>query len=123
MMFTPCWPSAGPTGGAGVAFPAAICSFTNAETFFAIGLYLLDLIKIQFDGRSAAKNGHHHAQRGTVVVDLFYRACKVSERAVGDFDVFAAFELELWLRIFGCHFNLVDDPVNFLDTQRAGSGP
>ena len=22
MMFTPCWPSAGPTGGAGVAWPA-----------------------------------------------------------------------------------------------------
>ena len=25
-MLTPCWPSAGPTGGAGVAFPAGICS-------------------------------------------------------------------------------------------------
>ena len=27
-MFTPCWPRAGPTGGAGVALPAGICSFT-----------------------------------------------------------------------------------------------
>ena len=26
MMFTPCWPSAGPTGGAGVALPAGMCS-------------------------------------------------------------------------------------------------
>jgi hypothetical protein len=25
MMFTPCWPSAGPTGGAGLALPAWIC--------------------------------------------------------------------------------------------------
>src|SRR5713226_5733835 len=36
MMFTPCWPSAGPTGGAGVAFPAGICSLTCPITFFAI---------------------------------------------------------------------------------------
>ena len=26
MMFTPCWPSAGPTGGLGFAPPAGICS-------------------------------------------------------------------------------------------------
>ena len=36
MMFTPCCPSAGPTGGAGVAFPAGICNLTTAVTFFAI---------------------------------------------------------------------------------------
>src|SRR5258708_28438346 len=36
MMFTPCGPSAVPTGGAGVALPAAIWSFTTAWTFLAI---------------------------------------------------------------------------------------
>jgi hypothetical protein len=36
MMFTPCGPSAVPTGGAGVALPAGIWSFTLAVTFFAI---------------------------------------------------------------------------------------
>src|SRR5258706_241799 len=36
MIFTPCGPSAVPTGGAGVALPAAIWSFTTAATFFAI---------------------------------------------------------------------------------------
>ena len=36
MMLTPCWPSAGPTGGDGLAFPAGICSFTIAWTFFAM---------------------------------------------------------------------------------------
>src|SRR6266508_4210216 len=36
MMLTPCGPSAVPTGGAGVALPAAIWSFTIACTFFAI---------------------------------------------------------------------------------------
>src|SRR4026208_1102927 len=35
MMFTPWGPSAVPTGGAGVALPAAIWSFTIACTFFA----------------------------------------------------------------------------------------
>src|SRR5487761_2234924 len=36
MMLTPCGPSAVPTGGAGVALPAGICSFTEPVTFFAI---------------------------------------------------------------------------------------
>src|SRR5262249_16476261 len=38
MMFTPCGPSAVPTGGAGVAFPAAISSFPLSCTFLAIVL-------------------------------------------------------------------------------------
>src|SRR6266496_3487838 len=33
MMFTPCWPRAVPTGGAGVAWPALIWSLTMAVTF------------------------------------------------------------------------------------------
>src|SRR6266545_5089918 len=36
MMLTPCCPSAGPTGGAGVASPAGICSLTYPVIFFAI---------------------------------------------------------------------------------------
>ena len=36
MMFTPCWPRAGPTGGAGVAFPAGMCSLMNPVIFLAI---------------------------------------------------------------------------------------
>src|SRR5262245_41665831 len=35
MMLTPCWPSAGPTGGDGFAAPAGHCSLTMATTFFA----------------------------------------------------------------------------------------
>src|SRR5215813_5483435 len=31
-------PSAGPTGGAGVALPAAICNFTEPVIFFAISI-------------------------------------------------------------------------------------
>ena len=36
MMLTPCWPSAGPTGGAGFAAPAGICSLISVRTFFAM---------------------------------------------------------------------------------------
>src|SRR5215471_16199976 len=36
MMLTPCWPSAGPTGGAGLALPAWICSLMTVRTFLAI---------------------------------------------------------------------------------------
>src|SRR5687768_8401925 len=35
MMLMPCGPSAVPTGGAGLAFPAGIWSFTKPDTFFA----------------------------------------------------------------------------------------
>src|SRR5512134_372413 len=38
MMLTPCWPSAGPTGGAGVAAPAWICSLMTAASFFLGGI-------------------------------------------------------------------------------------
>ena len=36
IMLTPCCPNAGPTGGAGVAFPAGICNFIWPITFLAI---------------------------------------------------------------------------------------
>src|SRR5450432_3867982 len=41
MMLTPCWPRAGPTGGAGVAAPAWICSLMRAATFFLGGISVL----------------------------------------------------------------------------------
>src|SRR4249920_3733597 len=34
MMLICAWPSAGPTGGAGVALPASICNLTDVCTFF-----------------------------------------------------------------------------------------
>src|SRR5947209_20617998 len=36
MMFTPCWPSAVPTGGAGVAWPALIWTLTVAVIFLRL---------------------------------------------------------------------------------------
>src|SRR3954451_13520094 len=36
MMLMPCWPSAGPTGGAGEAWPPGACSLMVVRTFFAM---------------------------------------------------------------------------------------
>src|SRR6185436_14917396 len=99
MILTPWGPSAVPTGGAGVAFPAAIWSFTIACTFFAIfsnfavgpqphrlpalahrsrrrlgalcrleQLKLLDLQKVQLDGRGAPEDRHHDLERIAIEV-------------------------------------------------------
>src|SRR5438270_1534304 len=86
MMLTPCCPSAGPTGGAGVAAPALIWSLMTAvnrflggmTSFFVTGwnglgagprpersegwgapgpLNLADLVERQLDGRLAAEDG------------------------------------------------------------------
>ena len=40
-MLTPCWPRAGPTGGAGVALPAGICNLMIPVTFCATFVNLL----------------------------------------------------------------------------------
>ena len=38
MMLMPCWPSAGPTGGAGLAWPPGACRRIVVRTFLAIVL-------------------------------------------------------------------------------------
>src|SRR5215831_1126399 len=97
MMFTPCGPSAVPTGGAGVALPAAIWSFTIACTFLAIAfqdrprnhestkhvfqdrcvrvfvvswLDFLHLQEIQFDRRRSSEDRHHHLQGALVEIHV-----------------------------------------------------
>src|SRR5438874_9249443 len=81
MMFTPCWPSAGPTGGLGFALPAGHWSFTCATIFFIRSsrsgyrvlphaaldagqlrrrgvlrrLRLLDLVELEFDRHGATE--------------------------------------------------------------------
>src|ERR1700689_4803143 len=99
MMLTPCGPSAVPTGGAGVAFPAGICSFTEPVIFFAIlnraqcppewravrsfhQIYLcglFDLQEVQLDRGCAAKNRDQHAQGVALRIDLVDLALEVRE--------------------------------------------
>src|SRR5262245_35249988 len=104
MMLTPWGPSAVPTGGAGVALPAAIWSFTTACTFFICVLSrprnhestkpkpqwiswfrvswldLLDLQKIQLHGRRPAEDRHHHLQRVLVEIHVVDHAMEAGER-------------------------------------------
>src|SRR5512146_1873614 len=96
MIFTPCCPSAGPTGGAGVAFPAGICNFTWPITFFAM-LSLLYLKKIQFDRCRAAENGDHHLQRVSVGVHFIDDARKTRKRPIDNLHRFALFECKFGL--------------------------
>src|SRR5262245_47759986 len=83
MMLTPCGPSAVPTGGAGVAFPAAICSLTIACTFLAT-LELLHLQEIQFHGRRPPEDGHHDLERVPLVVHFVHHAVEAGERPLVD---------------------------------------
>src|SRR5213592_2866906 len=72
MMFTPCWPRAGPTGGAGEAEPPTACSLIVVRTFFAIALSLdlLDLIEADLDRRLPAEDRDEDLQARGVLVDL-----------------------------------------------------
>src|SRR3954463_2471614 len=65
MMLTPCWPSAGPTGGAGVAAPALIWSLMTAVNRFLGGMTSFFVTgwngtaPVQGPGPSGARAGGH----------------------------------------------------------------
>src|SRR5271156_6762347 len=109
MMLTPCWPRAGPTGGAGLALLAWICSLIRVRTFLAIGigegsgpgLDLLHLVIANLDRRLAAEDRDQDLEFGGVLVDLGDLAGEVRERAGDDFDRFADRELGLGARPLG----------------------
>src|SRR5919109_772421 len=112
MMLTPCWPRAGPTGGAGLACPAGICNLIWPTTFFAMVCYLLnrraggascrwtawaagwrfftsgflDFPIFQFHRRVAAKHVDRHLQLAFIRVDFLNHAAEVEERAIVDLD-------------------------------------
>src|SRR5580704_1621437 len=117
MMLMPCGPSAGPTGGAGLALPATSWSLTRPATFLAMfdSDPLLYLGEIQLDRRSAAENRHLHAELLLVGFDLFHRAREVRECAVDDADLVASFEgdARLWL-----HRTLDDALSQVVDLRR-----
>src|SRR6516225_6332095 len=114
MMLTPCWPSAGPTGGAGLAWPAWICSLISPMTFFFLAIFGLvsfracrtcrldlgDLGKGQFDRCFAAENGHQHLELLLFGVDLADRRGQRCERTVHNGDGFADLKVNLDRRAF-----------------------
>src|ERR1051325_9332806 len=122
MMFTPAWPRAGPTGGAGVALPAGICSLIDPVTFFIVPsrprLELLDLQEVQLDGRGPPEDGHHDLQRVPIQVDLLDHALEVREGAVDDADAIAALEGVLRLRLLDRFLDLDEDLVRLFLAER-----
>src|SRR5271166_3951915 len=101
MMFTPCGPSAVPTGGAGVAWPAGSCTLTTAASLFLLGgiavcpylcLGWLDLgylVERQLDRGLAAEDRHQHLELLGVRVDLVHSGGKRGERTVHNGNAFA----------------------------------
>src|SRR4051812_10940765 len=69
MMLMPCWPRAGPTGGAGEAWPPGACSLIVVRTFLAMS-DLLHLVVADLDGGLAAEDGYQDLQLRRVLVDL-----------------------------------------------------
>src|SRR6478735_4255376 len=61
MMLTPCWPSAGPIGGAGLAAPAWICSLMRPVTFF-LGANVGPSLKYVLGHRSVPQVGGRHGE-------------------------------------------------------------
>src|SRR2546421_4610887 len=81
MMLTPCWPSAGPTGGAGFACPPGICSLMSVRTFLAMSVQLLHLVEGQLHGHLPLEDVDQHLQLLLVRVDVHHLAVEVGQRA------------------------------------------
>src|SRR5262249_11449644 len=84
MMLTPCWPSAGPTGGAGLACPPGIWSLMIVMTFLATGspysVDLLHLVEPELDRNLALEDVHEHLELLLVGVDVDDLAVEVGQR-------------------------------------------
>src|SRR5215210_5127858 len=138
MMLMPCWPRAGPTGGAGEAWPPGAWSLMVVRIFFAMRMFrvsrarrtarssrspsatlrldLLHLIVADLDRRLAAEDGHEDLEPGRVLVDLGDLAGEVRKRAGDDLDGLA--DRELRAR-GGAHRDLaMQQPVDFRLRQR-----
>src|SRR5437764_3318703 len=106
MMFRPCCPSAGPTGGAGFALPAGHCSLMRAVTFFMTvyslrrtggsrpgmtrarrrvrgsRLCFLDLGEVKLDRRRATEHRERDLDLLLVGFDLFDGGRETGKRTV-----------------------------------------
>src|SRR5438477_10119493 len=135
MMLTPCWPSAGPTGGEGFAFPAGSCSFTMPVTFFAIalllrgpigpvqglpraGLRLLHLHEIELHRGGPPEDRDQHPDPALVRVHLLHRAVEVGEGPVHHPHVVALLELHLGLGLERAFAQLGGEPGDLVLAHR-----
>src|SRR6185436_19622243 len=123
MMLTPCWPSAGPTGGAGLACPPGICSLIVVRIFFAIpsSVQLLDLIEPELHRHLALEDVDEHLQLLLVGVHVDDLAVEVRQRAGGYLHRLAEGELDLRPEgsAGGCGARM-QDPVDLALCERDG---
>src|SRR5262245_9977264 len=120
MMLTPCWPSAGPTGGEGLALPAVICSLTIAWTFLAMS-EPFDLVVLELDGGEPSKDGHHDLELPTLRVEVVDRALEIYEGPLDDPHLVALLEGGLELGLLRSFLHLPEDAVDL--APREGNRP
>src|SRR5262245_38084879 len=114
MMLTPCWPSAGPTGGAGFACPPGICNLMSVRTFLAIrtSVDLLHLVEAELDRHLALEDVDEHLELLLLRVDLDDLAVEIRERAGGYLHGLAEGELDLRARPLGRRRSRVQESVD-----------
>src|ERR1700739_3801597 len=117
MMLTPCWPSAGPTGGEGLAFPAGICSLPIAWTFFAMS-EPLDLVVLELDGRQPPEDGHHDLQLAPLRVEVVDGALEVHEGSLDHPHLVPLLEGGLELRLLRPFLHLAQDGLDLVERER-----
>src|SRR5713226_2079695 len=117
MMLTPCCPRAGPTGGDGLAFPAVICSFTIAWTFFAM-LQPLHLVVLELDGREPPEDGHHDLELAALRIQIVDGALEVHEGPLDHPHLVPLLEGGLELGLLGALLHLPQDALDLFRGQR-----
>src|SRR5437016_3855326 len=123
MMFTPCWPSAGPTGGAGFAWPPGIWSLMSVRTFLAMSVELLHLVECELHRNLALEDVDEHLQLLSVRVDVDDLAVEVGERAGGYLHRLAQREHDLRARPLAAGRAGVQNPVDLRLRERDGLRP
>src|SRR2546428_8308152 len=127
MMLTPCWPSAGPTGGEGFALPAGIWSLTTACIFFIEKRppprhpsEPLDLVVLELNRRRPAEHRHDDLHPAALRIHVLDDALEVHERPVDDPHLVAPLEHRLRLGLLGAGLHLPHDVVDLLLRERNG---
>src|SRR4029079_14443980 len=126
MMFTLCWPSAGPTGGAGLAWPPGIWSLMSVSTFFAISIPLVELLHVvesDLDRHLPLEDVHHHLELLAVGVHVGDLAVEVGQRAGRARHRIAEHELHLRAGRRLAARARVEDAVDLGLRERHGLGP
>src|SRR5439155_8912031 len=113
MMLTPCWPSAGPTGGAGFACPPGIWSLMSVRTFLDMGsVQLLHLVERELHRNLTLEDVDEHLQLLGVRVDVDDLAVEVGQRAGGYLHRLAEREHHLGSRSVAGGRAGVQDPID-----------